>query len=144
MQDDGEAAGTVRLSGGSANGMPLFLIRCLAWLIRRAMVDSGTRKARANSVVVSPPTARSVSAICASGDNDGTSSVSAYGPSVTAGTPLRRCTRRACTGAVSPLAETSSPDSARSSWMAPISWCTCCSSSGDIAGFAVGLPANTS
>ena len=51
-------------SAGIRNGTPLALMRCLARLIRWAMVASGTRKARAISAVVRPPTARSVSAIC--------------------------------------------------------------------------------
>ena len=46
-------------------------MRCLARLIRRVMVASGTRKARAISAVVRPPTARRVSAICEAGDSDG-------------------------------------------------------------------------
>jgi hypothetical protein len=39
--------------------------------MRRVMVASGTRKARAISAVVKPPTARKVSAICDAGDSDG-------------------------------------------------------------------------
>jgi hypothetical protein len=42
-------------------------MRCLARLIRCAIVASGTRKARAISAVVSPPTARSVSGIAEAG-----------------------------------------------------------------------------
>jgi hypothetical protein len=42
--------------------MPLALMLCLARLIRWAIVASGTRKARAISAVVRPPTARRVSA----------------------------------------------------------------------------------
>ena len=38
--------------------MPLDLMRCLARLMRWAIVASGTRKARAISAVVSPPPAR--------------------------------------------------------------------------------------
>ena len=45
------------------NGTPDALMRCLARLMRCAIVASGTRKALAISAVVSPPTARSVSAI---------------------------------------------------------------------------------
>ena len=44
---------------------------CLARLMRRVMVASGTRNARATSVVVNPPTARSVSAICDAGESAG-------------------------------------------------------------------------
>ena len=47
------------------------MIRCLARLIRRVIVASGTRNARAISAVVRPPTARSVSAICDAGDSAG-------------------------------------------------------------------------
>src|SRR5256884_6318526 len=54
-----------------AKGWPLSLMRCLARVIRRVMVASGTRKARAISAVVSPPTARRVSAICEAGDSAG-------------------------------------------------------------------------
>jgi hypothetical protein len=43
----------------------------LARLIRCAVVDSGTRNARAISAVLSPPTARSVSASCDGADNAG-------------------------------------------------------------------------
>jgi hypothetical protein len=43
------------------------LILCFARTRRFAMVGSGTRKDRATSAVVSPPSSRSVSAICASG-----------------------------------------------------------------------------
>jgi hypothetical protein len=39
--------------------------------MRRVMVASGTRNARAISAVDSPPTARRVSAICEAGDSDG-------------------------------------------------------------------------
>ena len=45
------------------NGTPDVLMRCLARLIRCAIVASGTRNALAISAVVRPPTARSVSAI---------------------------------------------------------------------------------
>ena len=44
---------------------------CLARVILRIMVASGTKKARATSAVVSPPIARSVSAICDAGDKAG-------------------------------------------------------------------------
>ena len=47
------------------------MIRCLARLIRCAIVASGTRNARAISAVVRPPTARSVSAIAEAGVSDG-------------------------------------------------------------------------
>ena len=50
---------------------PAALIRCLARLMRCAIVASGTRNARAISAVVSPPTARSVSAICEAGESAG-------------------------------------------------------------------------
>ena len=46
-------------------------MRCLARLIRRVMVGSGTRNARATSAVVRPPTARRVSAIWEAGDSAG-------------------------------------------------------------------------
>ena len=46
-------------------------MRCLARLIRWAMVDSGTRNAFAISAVVRPPTARSVSAIAEAGVSAG-------------------------------------------------------------------------
>ena len=46
-------------------------MRCLARLIRCAMVASGTRNARAISAVVRPPTARSVSAIAEAGVSAG-------------------------------------------------------------------------
>ena len=46
-------------------------MRCFARLIRWAMVASGTRKALAISDVVSPPTARSVSAIAEAGVSAG-------------------------------------------------------------------------
>ena len=46
------------------NAAPAALIRCLARLMRCAIVASGTRNARAISAVVRPPTARSVSASC--------------------------------------------------------------------------------
>ena len=44
---------------------------CFARLIRCAIVGSGTRKAFAISAVVSPPTARSVSAMAEAGDSAG-------------------------------------------------------------------------
>ena len=46
-------------------------MRCLALLMRCAIVASGTRKARAISTVVRPPTALSVNAIRASDVRDG-------------------------------------------------------------------------
>ncbi len=52
-------------AGGSGNRAPTWRSRALARLIRCAMVASGTRKARAIWPVVSPPTARRVSATCA-------------------------------------------------------------------------------
>jgi hypothetical protein len=54
-----------------ANGTPLSVMACLARLIRRVMVASGTRNARAISPVVRPPTARRVNAICEAGDRAG-------------------------------------------------------------------------
>src|SRR5262245_46165030 len=50
-------------SAGISNGMPVALMRCLARLMRWAMVASGTMNAFAICAVVRPPTARSVSAI---------------------------------------------------------------------------------
>ena len=44
---------------------------CLARLMRWAIVASGTRNAVAISAVVSPPTARRVSANCDGADSDG-------------------------------------------------------------------------
>jgi hypothetical protein len=44
---------------------------CFARLMRRVIVASGTRNARAISAVVKPPTARKVSAICEAGDSVG-------------------------------------------------------------------------
>jgi len=49
-------------SGRIPKGIQLALMRCLARRIRWAMVASGTRKARAISAVVKPPTARKVGA----------------------------------------------------------------------------------
>jgi hypothetical protein len=49
---------------GIWNWAPAAVICCLARLMRWAMVASGTRNARAIWAVVSPPTARSVSATC--------------------------------------------------------------------------------
>jgi len=46
-----------------AEELPAALTRCLARLILAAIVASGTRKARAISAVVRPPTARSVRAV---------------------------------------------------------------------------------
>ena len=50
---------------------PASRIRCLARLMRWAMVASGTKKALAISAVVRPPTARSVSATCEGGVSEG-------------------------------------------------------------------------
>src|SRR3982074_764700 len=44
---------------------------CLARVMRRVIVASGTRKARAISRVFNPPTARRVSAICDAADSAG-------------------------------------------------------------------------
>src|SRR6185437_1614021 len=51
------------------NATPDDLMLCLALLIRCAIVASGTRNALAISAVVSPPTARSVSAIAEEGES---------------------------------------------------------------------------
>ena len=56
---------TIATSPGCANGWPL-TVR-FARLIRCAIVASGTRNASAICLVVSPPTARSVSAIADAG-----------------------------------------------------------------------------
>ena len=56
---------------GISNATPEVLMLCLARLIRCAIVASGTRNARAISVVVRPPTARSVSAIADAGVSAG-------------------------------------------------------------------------
>ena len=53
------------------NRAPLSFTLAFARVIRRVIVASGTRKARAISVVVRPPTARNVNAICDAGDRDG-------------------------------------------------------------------------
>ena len=53
------------------NGAPESRIVAFARLIRWAIVDSGTKNARAISAVVSPPTARSVSASCDAADSAG-------------------------------------------------------------------------
>ena len=52
---------------GIRNGTPEALMRCFALLMRWAIVASSTRNAFAISAVVSPPTARSVSAIAEAG-----------------------------------------------------------------------------
>ncbi len=59
------------MSKRGPSGPPLSLTVCLARVMRRVIVASGTRNARAISAVVRPPTARSVSAICDAVDNDG-------------------------------------------------------------------------
>ena len=56
---------------GRVSGMPLSLMVRLARLIRWAMVASGTRNAAAICAVVSPPTARRVSAIWLGADSAG-------------------------------------------------------------------------
>jgi hypothetical protein len=53
------------------NGAPESRIVAFARLIRWAIVDSGTKNARAISAVVRPPTARSVSASCDAPDSAG-------------------------------------------------------------------------
>ena len=53
------------------NRAPLSCTVVFALVIRRVMVASGTRNARAISAVVRPPTARNVNAICDAGDSDG-------------------------------------------------------------------------
>ncbi|GIU90476.1 MAG: hypothetical protein KatS3mg010_1575 [Acidimicrobiia bacterium] len=58
-------------SSGRPNVAPAPRTCCFARLIRCAMVASGTRNARAISAVVSPPTARSVSATCDGGVSAG-------------------------------------------------------------------------
>ena len=50
---------------------PLAATACLARVIRRVIATSVTRNARAISVLVRPPTARKVRAICAAGDRAG-------------------------------------------------------------------------
>ena len=62
LEDGGEPSGPGRRAGAGSRTPFIF---CLARLMRCAMVASGTRYARAISAVVSPPTARRVSAICA-------------------------------------------------------------------------------
>ena len=62
VQDDAQPLGPLRLRRHAGTATPLVLMRCLARLIRWAIVASGTRKARAISAVVRPPTARRVSA----------------------------------------------------------------------------------
>ena len=64
VQDRGRALASSGPSG-SRNGMPAPTIFFLARTRRWAIVDSGTRKALAISVVVRPPTVRRVSATCA-------------------------------------------------------------------------------
>ncbi len=67
-----EGSRSARSAGaGIRNGSPLSRMLCLARVIRRVMVASGTRNARAISAVVRPPTARRVSAICEAGDSAG-------------------------------------------------------------------------
>ena len=63
MQHDAEPVGAL-LERRQPEGRPRRLDRCLARLMRWAIVASGTRKARAISAVVRPPTARRVSASC--------------------------------------------------------------------------------
>ena len=58
-------------AGGTRNGIPASLILRLARTSRCAMVASGTRKARAISPVVSPPSVRRVRATCASAESAG-------------------------------------------------------------------------
>jgi hypothetical protein len=58
---------------GNRNGIPEALIRCVALLMRCAIVASGTRKARAISAVVRPPTALRVRAIAEAGGREGSS-----------------------------------------------------------------------
>ena len=53
-------------TGGTRYGMRAMAIFFLARVMRAAMVDSLTRKARATSAVVSPQTRRRVNATCAS------------------------------------------------------------------------------
>ena len=63
VEDGAEALGTAPRRSGRRKGTPEVLMRCLARLMRCAIVASGTRNALAISAVVRPPTARSVSAI---------------------------------------------------------------------------------
>ena len=63
MEDGAEALVSLRPRGGIAKPTPELLMLCLARLIRCAIVASGTRNALAISAVVSPPTARNVSAM---------------------------------------------------------------------------------
>ena len=56
---------------GSSKVASVLAIVAFARLMRCAIVDSGTKNALAISVVFSPPTARSVSAICEAGVNAG-------------------------------------------------------------------------
>ena len=62
-QDVAQPAAGRSCTAGRLNGTPDASIRRFARVIRCAIVASSTRKARAISAVVSPPTARSVSAI---------------------------------------------------------------------------------
>ncbi len=85
-------------SSGMRNSVPVALMRCLARLIRWAMVVSGTMKARAISAVVRPPTQRRVRAMADAGDRAGwqhrnsTVSVSSWSAasSLSAGGAVRR------------------------------------------------------
>ena len=82
------------------NGTPLSLMDCLARVIRRVIVSTDTKNARAISSVVSPPTARSVSAICDAGASDGWQHMKSSGnvssPSIV-GSPLPDATTDAAT-----------------------------------------------
>ena len=68
---DGEPLVALARATGASKRAPASVIRCLARLIRWAIVASGTRNAAAISAVVSPPTARSVSATCDGGVSAG-------------------------------------------------------------------------
>ena len=63
MQDDPQPLAALR-ADRMANGSALRRMACLARVMRRVMVASGTRNARAISPVVRPPTARKARAIC--------------------------------------------------------------------------------
>ena len=69
--EDAAPAGLCSSAAGSRNGTPDALIRCLAREMRCAIVASSTMNALAISAVVSPPTARSVSAIAEAGVSAG-------------------------------------------------------------------------
>ena len=71
LQHDAQPLGALVVGRERGTSAPAVLIDCLARLMRCAIVASGTRNAAAISAVVSPPTARSVSASCDGGESDG-------------------------------------------------------------------------